>query len=358
MAIERKVLSNGDVKYLARFIKTIDGKRKRTSKTFKKKGDAAKWLAVMNAEKVESQILNNKKIEKKEVNFTEFTEKWLAERSIRVTEGTLKEYRSKIDNKIAPFIGEDTPINNVTLERLNELLVHLKAFDLGPKTMNMYITLIKQIFSDAYLKKYTSEDESKSLKLLKVDEREFDYWEMDEITDFTRRSIEWEHFDFALLALNTGMRIGELSALRPKDIDFNKNIIRVTRTVKKNLSFGPTKGKVNRSVPITKAARKILRKRVKGLGNDNLIFTIKGRVTNVSKFTDRYWRPFQVKMQFKSVIRFHDLRHTFASHFMMNDGNIFTLQKILGHSDLKDTMKYAHLSPSHLQDAVGIINFE
>jgi integrase len=44
----------------------------------------------------------------------------------------------------------------------------------------------------------------------------------------------------------------------------------------------------------------------------------------------------------------HALRHTFASHFMMNGGNILTLQRILGHSDLRMTMTYAHMAPEHL----------
>jgi site-specific recombinase XerD len=47
----------------------------------------------------------------------------------------------------------------------------------------------------------------------------------------------------------------------------------------------------------------------------------------------------------------HVLRHTFASHFVMNGGNILTLQKVLGHRDLKTTMIYAYLSPEHLQEA-------
>ncbi|MRW91024.1 tyrosine-type recombinase/integrase [Duganella sp. FT80W] len=47
----------------------------------------------------------------------------------------------------------------------------------------------------------------------------------------------------------------------------------------------------------------------------------------------------------------HVLRHTFASHFMMNGGNILALQKVLGHSSLQTTMIYAHLSPDHLQEA-------
>lgn len=48
----------------------------------------------------------------------------------------------------------------------------------------------------------------------------------------------------------------------------------------------------------------------------------------------------------------HALRHTFASHFMQKGGNILTLQKIQGHSDLAMTMRYARLAPEHLQDAV------
>lgn len=47
----------------------------------------------------------------------------------------------------------------------------------------------------------------------------------------------------------------------------------------------------------------------------------------------------------------HVLQHTFASHFIMNGGNILVLQKILGHSNLTMTMRYAHLAPGHLQEA-------
>jgi hypothetical protein len=49
---------------------------------------------------------------------------------------------------------------------------------------------------------------------------------------------------------------------------------------------------------------------------------------------------------------FHDLRHTFASHFMMRGGNVVELKEILGHGDIKMTMIYAHLSPAHLRGTV------
>ena len=50
----------------------------------------------------------------------------------------------------------------------------------------------------------------------------------------------------------------------------------------------------------------------------------------------------------------HVLRHTFASHFVMNGGNILVLQRILGHSSLTMTMRYAHLAPDHLQEAKAL----
>jgi hypothetical protein len=54
------------------------------------------------------------------------------------------------------------------------------------------------------------------------------------------------------------------------------------------------------------------------------------------------------------AIGFHGLRHTFASHFMMSGGNILTLQKLLGHSSVAVTMKYAHLAPDFMRDEIGL----
>jgi len=50
----------------------------------------------------------------------------------------------------------------------------------------------------------------------------------------------------------------------------------------------------------------------------------------------------------------HVLRHTFASHFVISGGNIVVLKDILGHSEITTTMRYSHLAPSHLTDAVKL----
>ena len=57
-------------------------------------------------------------------------------------------------------------------------------------------------------------------------------------------------------------------------------------------------------------------------------------------------------------VRFHDLRHTFASHFMMSGGNILTLQKLLGHSSVSVTQRYAHLAPDFMRSELERMSFE
>ncbi|VDZ79907.1 probable bacteriophage integrase [Salmonella bongori] len=73
-------------------------------------------------------------------------------------------------------------------------------------------------------------------------------------------------------------------------------------------------------------------------------------------FTDCYFQFLSV-MEKTSIVNprgqlTHVLRHTFAAHFMISGGNILTLQKILGHHDIKMTMRYAHLAPDHLETAL------
>lgn len=60
----------------------------------------------------------------------------------------------------------------------------------------------------------------------------------------------------------------------------------------------------------------------------------------------------RAKIEFPAGQLSHTLRHTFASHFMMNGGNILVLQRILGHSNIKITIRYAHFSPDHLGDTL------
>ena len=103
----------------------------------------------------------------------------------------------------------------------------------------------------------------------------------------------------------------------------------------------------------------ILEERLKERLNDKFVFTDElGNHLDYCHLTERHFMVAQREAGLSKIIRFHDLRHTFASHFMMNGGNLYTLQKLLGHSDLETTMIYAHLDSDFMKQSISLIGFE
>jgi len=64
----------------------------------------------------------------------------------------------------------------------------------------------------------------------------------------------------------------------------------------------------------------------------------------------------QTRVGITRKIHYHDLRYSFASNYMMNGGNVLDLQKLLGHTKIDMTMRYAHFSPNHLQESLRFMN--
>jgi integrase len=141
-----------------------------------------------------------------------------------------------------------------------------------------------------------------------------------------------------IVALNTGMRKGEILNLEWRDVDLRNRLI-IIRNTKNNES---------RTIPINEILYETL--------------TLLGHTTDEQYvFANRNGNPFgDVRTSFRNALkragiedfRFHDLRHTFASKLVMRGVNIRTVQTLLGHKDIAMTMKYSHLSDAHLKEAV------
>lgn len=144
------------------------------------------------------------------------------------------------------------------------------------------------------------------------------------------------------LALHTGMRRGELLSLKWEEI--RNGFIYLTET---------KSGKA-RQIPINARLEEVIMevRREKQLKSQYVFCDSQGR------------RFFEVKWSFASAckkagledFRFHDLRHTFASHLVMNGVGLKAVQELLGHADIKMTMRYAHLSQAHLKEAVAVLS--
>ncbi len=161
-------------------------------------------------------------------------------------------------------------------------------------------------------------------------------------------------------ALLAGLRKGELYGLRWCDIAFDAGRIDVHRSY-----LGLPKGGKSRHLPLHPHLAAILQRwrNECPATEEGLVFPVEDRRSGRHRTGRR-----DETRDLAELLRaagchvplkpWHCLRHTFASHFMMAGGNILTLQKLLGHSDLKMTMVYAHLAPDFLATEVARLSFE
>ena len=82
-----------------------------------------------------------------------------------------------------------------------------------------------------------------------------------------------------------------------------------------------------------------------------------GKPYEPSYLANRSWKRVLRTAGIRTSLRWHDLRHTFASHFMMSGGSLRSLQTILGHTEINMTLRYAHLSPSFLAEEIGKVDY-
>ena len=143
-----------------------------------------------------------------------------------------------------------------------------------------------------------------------------------------------------VVALNTGMRRGEIFNLEWNHIDFNQEIIYIL----------DSKSGEKREVPMNEAVQKALLN-LKEVVSSRYVFPgKKGRYTTVKTAFHSTLRRARIEN-----FRFHDLRHTFASNLIMRGINLKTVQELLGHKTFTMTLRYAHLSPDHKKAAVDIL---
>lgn len=147
-----------------------------------------------------------------------------------------------------------------------------------------------------------------------------------------------------LLALNTGLRRGELFNLAWKEVNLQARILTVLP--EKSKSGKP------RHVPLNTEAHDALSRWIKQGSDSGLVFP--GR--NGRKFDNinKSWSALTASAQVLDF-RFHDLRHTFASKLVMRGVDLNTVRELLGHSDLTMTLRYAHLAPVKLAEAVALL---
>ncbi len=200
------------------------------------------------------------------------------------------------------------------------------------KTVNTEMIFLNAVYNALHkIKEIEYENPLKSLSKIKEKEREMHYLDNNQIITLLNALKQYPDAELiSLVCLETGARWSEAEGLTS------------TRVKNLKVTFTETKSGKNRTIPIS----------------ENLYKKLKEQPTHASNKLFKSSSKFFYKALLKTSIQLpkgqktHVLRHTFASHFIINGGNILTLQKILGHSSIDMTLRYSHLAPDHLHDSV------
>jgi integrase len=243
----------------------------------------------------------------------------------------------------------EKPIHKITKSDIEEWRTKRLKDGLSLASCNRYFAELKVCFSKAVDWGLIPENPARGIKLFRVDNAVIRFLSKEEETRLREKlALHGGYLEpLTLLALNTGLRRGELFDLEWRDIDLSLKNLTVRSAAAKS-------GK-RRDVSLNAEAISVLTA-WKGLTRG-----LQGAYVFPS---DSGGRRIDFKKAWRTVIkeagienfRFHDTRHTFASNLVMRGVDLYSVSKLLGHADLKMTERYAHLSREHLQNAVDRLN--
>lgn len=225
--------------------------------------------------------------------------------------------------------------SELTANKFTEYLSYKTESGISEKTINNHLGYLNAVYN--YLEsigEISYLNPLAKIKPIKIDERELSWLTIDQMKHLLKTIEDFSQNPHVLLltkiCLATGARWSEAEGLKLRHVRDRK------------VSFHGTKSGKSRSVPVA----------------EDLFIEIVAHLRKFGGFSfslSAFRRAMdQSGIELPKGQAAHVLRHTFASHFIMNGGSILTLQRALGHSTIAVTMRYAHLSPDHLEAVVNL----
>src|SRR5438132_1420977 len=233
------------------------------------------------------------------------------------------------------------PLGQITREEI-EAWRRERMTTSRPATINRNLSRLRRMFSLAVEWELLEESPMKGMKFLRENNARTRYLSLEECQRLIASCIAPHIRAMVSVALHSGMRLGEILNLRWYDLDFASGFILVR----------DSKNGESRHVPMDATLSALFRAYSHRLGTD-LVFSSSrgGRIVDVrTGFLN------SCKRAELTDLHFHDLRHTFASQFVMAGGDLYILKEILGHKSITMTQRYAHLSPTYKIKAIDRIN--
>lgn len=317
----------------------LKGRRKR------KKIGPSKKLAEQVLKDIQVKVAKGEYLgvfEEEKILFSDFAQRYLA---FSRTNKAFSSYKRDLvsSNSFLPVFGEKY-LFEIIPHMIEEYKTKRLQEGVTPATINRELSCLRHLFNKAIEWDYLTRNPLQGVKLLKEPPGRIRYLRTEEIErllntiDSFSNDIKSYLKPIVLIALNTGLRKGEILKLKWKDVDL----------IKKKITVNITKTNEIRDVPLNESLCQELSKMTQNQESEYLFCNKRAEpFENVRNSFDR-----ALKIAGIDDFRFHDLRHTFASYLVMSGCDIRTVQQLMGHKDIKMTMRYSHLSRSHLQEAV------
>jgi integrase len=282
-----------------------------------------------------------------------FYKEWIAAKQKTVKPGTLTDYELTFRLHILPGLG-DAKLPDITPADVQAWVDSLSNKKLSPSSVNKSYRYLRNCLNNAVAKDLLDRSPCRGIIVPKSEREEFDLLDASEVRDLLGAAEDPERTLFAVLAYS-GLRLGEALGLKWRDIDFEKQCIRVERTFGQYGWGTPKTQTSRRAVPLSPLLAAVLveyRSRMHETAPDNPLFSHDG-TRPLDQSNTR--RDFNAALKHAGLrhVTIHSLRHFFATNMLASGCSIKALQRALGHSSATMTLDtYAHFIPESAAEAV------
>ncbi|MFH1263161.1 MAG: tyrosine-type recombinase/integrase [Pseudomonadota bacterium] len=327
------------------------------SKTFPRRRDAEQFESELRVRKSRDEFPEMFP-RRRRMTFADLSSKWLEQHSrLFKSPSSHKRDIGVVRHHLLPIFG-DADVNRITTAEIQTFIVkRLEAVcektkrKAIPATVNREIEILRKILNDGIRWGHVKNNPCSAIRKLPEPPKRIDFLSEGEIVGLLEAATPADRSLFAC-AVYTGMRLGELLNLKKTHVDLERLTITVEVGSQESQT---TKGRKIRHIPIGTALYPYLAEAMQSPG----VYVFPSKHKSVQKRND-VRKAFHGALRRAGVerhMRFHDLRHSFASHFVMKGGDLLALKAILGHSDLQMVQRYAHLAPEHLRRGIDRLRF-
>ena len=287
--------------------------------------------------------------------FEDISYEWLKYKENQIKQSSYYNYKFIVERYLVPNFGEK---NIRKLHDFNSFVDELSTY-LAPKTIRDVFSVLKMILT-YYEETYNKKLRYKKTILPKLEKKEIEVFTSKERDKIENYCIEQDILKSIgiLICLNTGMRLGELCALKWENIDLNEKCFYIRETAqrvyrgkkeKSKVIIGTPKTKCSiRTIPMNSKIYNILKPLSKKYKQESFFLTGTEKCIEPRSYQD-YFEKLLAKVKVKKR-NFHALRHTMASNCIEVGMDIKTLSKILGHANVQITMNtYVHSSRKQMK---------